>query len=1327
MSEDTKGRTMIGTVAPRPTRPTASQATANHLPSAGTPTVGMRPHSPSTAPPSIAPLASPPSGDPNDPEALIGQELCGYRIRRKLAEGGMGVVYEGEHVKIGRLGAIKVLKPEFCRADDVVERFYQEARAVNAIHHENIVDIYDFGRDAFGRVFFVMEYLEGEPLSQRIGRGALTWSQAFPILDQTIRALKAAHDKGFVHRDLKPDNIWLRQVGTKVQVKLLDFGIAKLVGSDSPQDRLTRTGSVIGTPHYMSPEQINGAKDIDQRTDIYALGVIMYEMFAGVTPFVGDTLQAIMTGHLFKEPPRLAEIPHDLGVPPPIAEVVDRMLVKDAAARYANVADVLSDLYDINGNRTPTKADTLNRERPTKTPSAILQPAAVPNAPPRKRGALIAIGLIGAAAIAGGAVWATRTPAPTHPVVIDKPTTPGPTPTPPPPPPTPPPVDIVVAREEAQAILHSSLDQTESAVRMQGADTIGEVKEQASLPALIDHTKNDGEDQEVRGHTAEAIGELGGADAPRALLGKLETAAPAPLKVWYASALARLGDPAARKRLATYARSPDIDVAFKAGLSLADVSRPGDAATIKTLQGLANREAELNARGILYGGITILGRTAALHDLDHVARDTLQKHLHNTDQGVQIAAATELAKLGDDAGKQLLHDVVAHGIAANRLLAAVGQIPLGEYGGAEVLLAALDDKDSAPSRLKAAQGLGATGELDKQETLRALRAHATDKDWTVRVAVAGAILQIIGIDPLVLAQASIDWTKAALSSPDLALRKAAAGVLSDIPAKQAMPLLAAAIADKSPDVRLVASKSAGKIKTAEAAEKVADAVKTEKDPKVKEQQVKALGEIGTVGKAAAHDTLAQISEEPGRIGVFAAGSLIAVGDDAGAAKLEKAVAAPQGELRLAAVEAASAAGAAGNKIVVPTLKTGVLDKLFNVRFTAAEGLSAYMDEKVTALPVLQAAAATSTDADVIGRALAAMTRLGQAAPDKRGPADLLDSPDPRRRLAAVAAVRVMPPAEGVPLLRRLIADQDPDVRHASVDAIADVVSKDKEQAIKLYRPLVTDADLLVRNKAAGQLSRLVEPPPPPPVTTAGGTPTPTLPPPPDPKIQTEIDRATNAGSAADTATTDFDAATKDLTATLAGTKHDEATIAKVTGLDVKAREQADAIAAAAKEADAAVKAALDAAGASPAPEVAQKLADAQKLAQRTKAAATAATAKAIELHKQVDIYTKLNISILLTGIKTDISLSNLREAKAKLAIASKQVGKTKPPELDDAYGAYYFKMGQGAATPAEQRKLYQLAKESYQRVVQGGAGELARGAAAAIADIDTEVQALPPP
>jgi eukaryotic-like serine/threonine-protein kinase len=288
-------------------------------------------------------LAPQPLFDPDELDELIGQRLGDYTIRRKLAEGGMGVVYQGVDERDGQIVAIKVLRLELSDSADMIGRFYQEAYALHAIRHPNVVEIHDFGRDATGRAFFVMEYLEGEPLSARIRRGAVTWREAFPILEQTLDALKAAHDAGFVHRDIKPDNIWLTQADGQIHVKLLDFGIAKVVDAADPCE--PARNSLLGTPHYMSPEQINGSPDVDHRTDIYALGVIMYEMFAGITPFGGDTLQAIMSGHLFMAPPRLVDIPADLGVPASIAWIVDRMLVKDADGRYASASAVLSELH----------------------------------------------------------------------------------------------------------------------------------------------------------------------------------------------------------------------------------------------------------------------------------------------------------------------------------------------------------------------------------------------------------------------------------------------------------------------------------------------------------------------------------------------------------------------------------------------------------------------------------------------------------------------------------------------------------------------------------------------------------------------------------------------------------------------------------------------------------------------------------------------------------------------------------------------------------------------------------------------------------------------
>jgi len=1240
-----------------------------------------------------------------DADVFIGQELCGYTIRRKLAEGGMGVVYEGMHGKIGRLGAIKILKLEFCRSEDVIERFRQEARAVNAIRHENIVDIYDFGVDRDGRVFFVMEYLEGEPLSSRIRRGALTWAEAFPILDQTLRALKAAHDKGFVHRDLKPDNIWLKYVDGRVQVKLLDFGIAKLVGTDSPKEKLTQTGSVIGTPHYMSPEQINGSKDIDQRTDIYALGVITYEMFAGITPFVGDTLQAIMTGHLFKEPPRLADIPVNLGVPPPIAEIVDRMLVKDATGRYATVTDVLADLYDVNRHERPANAETLNRLRPTRAPAASAQPAGQPRGS-RKRSITIVITLaLVAVAGAGTAVWKSQQDQPSTP---EGGTTTGatrgdtPKPPPPPPPPRDKPLDYDVVRKDAQLVLRASLKETEPAVRVQGSDALGKIKDQPSIPPLTELTEKD-PDAEVRGHSAGALGAIG-ASATAPLLAKLEAGAPPPLKVWYAAALARLGDKKAGKRLLDYARSKDLAVSFKAGITLADLSPPGDKKVIAALTALVVHEAELN--GVApYAGALILTKMAALRDAG--ARKILYSILEHKDEGARLAAAEGLARLGDDAGKKILQEVFANQDSPNRLVAAVAQIALGEYAGLDLITAELTR--TAGNRTLAARALGEIGE---RKSLPALIELAKDKDWTVRIAAAAAIVAIVGLDPQVLAQASVDWTKGALESQDWAVRKAAAGVLADIPAKDAVPLLAQAIIDRDPNVRREASKSAGKMKSAEAAAQVATAVKAETDPAVKEQQVKALGAIGAIGSAAAHDTLAQISEEPGRIGVIAAGSLIAVGDVAGKAKLEAAVAAPVVELRLAAVEAASAAN---NPIVVPTLKTGVADRVFGVRFTAALGLATFNAEKAAAVPVLTAALA-SKDADVIGRAMGALTRFGEKLKDTTPtPAEMLDSTDPKLRLAAVAAVRALPSSEAVPLLRRLVADQDQDVRHAGVDAIEAVAAKDEDQAIRLYKPLVSDADPFVRSKASGQLSRLVKPvaTPPKPIVAAADPPLPTPPVPAIddtlPKVQQALDEAKTAATEVKTAAEAAEALATEVATTTAATTRDDAITEHVKELKARLDEAPAKLDAVVAKLDTAVADAVAAAGATPSPEAEKLIADARALAQGSRDATTTTRGKVADGTTKASVFLeseKVDVQMFLDAARAAIASGDLAGATQNLAKAAKLLPKTgaKRAILDDLYAQLYDKKAARTQDLAAKRKLLQQAEEAYARFEKTGAG-----------------------
>jgi len=261
--------------------------------------------------------------------ALIGADVGGYVVEGELGRGGMGVVYAATHPMIGKRVAIKVLKPSLSNNPGTVERFVQEARAVNQIGHPNIVDIFAFGTLPDGRSYLIMDLLVGESLRKRVKRGPLPVEETVRILDEVASALAAAHDKGFIHRDLKPDNVYLVDHHGKVDVKLLDFGLAKLLAPAGMSGRAfrTATGAMLGTPDYMSPEQLKGT-GVDHRTDIYALGVVGFEVIAGERPRRYSDGSFELEGLTV---PRFLTEGH--GAPLALAELIDAMLSPDADQR----------------------------------------------------------------------------------------------------------------------------------------------------------------------------------------------------------------------------------------------------------------------------------------------------------------------------------------------------------------------------------------------------------------------------------------------------------------------------------------------------------------------------------------------------------------------------------------------------------------------------------------------------------------------------------------------------------------------------------------------------------------------------------------------------------------------------------------------------------------------------------------------------------------------------------------------------------------------------------------------------------------------------------
>ncbi len=267
---------------------------------------------------------------------LIGQ-LIGerYQIERKLGEGGMGEVYLARHVLMGRACAIKVVSAGLSHDPDAIGRFNREATNASRISHPNVCAVYDFGVTGDGALYLAMEYLEGRTLTKALAPGPFPPERAVSILQQCAAGLGAAHELGIVHRDLKPDNIMLLDQKGRETVKVVDFGIAK-AGTGEGAQRVTRTGLVVGTPEYMSPEQLS-SDEIDGRSDQYSLAVLFFRMLTGSLPFAATSAHETMAKRLTEAPRPLAEVAPERRFPPTLQAVLDRALDRKPEARYPSV------------------------------------------------------------------------------------------------------------------------------------------------------------------------------------------------------------------------------------------------------------------------------------------------------------------------------------------------------------------------------------------------------------------------------------------------------------------------------------------------------------------------------------------------------------------------------------------------------------------------------------------------------------------------------------------------------------------------------------------------------------------------------------------------------------------------------------------------------------------------------------------------------------------------------------------------------------------------------------------------------------------------------
>ncbi len=369
---------------------------------------------------------------------LVGQVVADrYHILKKLGEGGMGAVYLGEHVKMGRKSAIKVMMAAMANDPDAVARFNREASNASRISHPNVCQIFDFGETSDGLIYLAMEYIEGHSLKDLVeDEGALPAPRAANIIRQAADALQAAHDLGIVHRDIKPDNIMVIQGrdGADI-VKVVDFGIARAVGGDEPGQKVTKTGLVVGTPEYMSPEQLSGDK-LDGRSDTYSLGLVLYRLVTGTLPFQADSAQETMIKRLTDDPMPLSEARTDIDFPPKLQLVMNTALARTAAERYQSAAEFGRDAMDaVAGMKAPetrvqpahegathimskdeltqaTKAQPTSKKKASARP-APTAPTTSPAAPKKSLPVGIIVGTGGGlVAIAAVAVLMTRPPRP---------------------------------------------------------------------------------------------------------------------------------------------------------------------------------------------------------------------------------------------------------------------------------------------------------------------------------------------------------------------------------------------------------------------------------------------------------------------------------------------------------------------------------------------------------------------------------------------------------------------------------------------------------------------------------------------------------------------------------------------------------------------------------------------------------------------------------------------------------------------------------------------------------------------------------------------------
>jgi serine/threonine protein kinase len=963
----------------------------------------------------------------------VGQLVGNFRIVSKIGQGGMGAVYAAVHRQIGRRAAVKVLHGPLAKTSDYAQRFLNEARAVNILRHPNLVEIFDFGQLPDGTLYIIMEFLEGESLRAKLRRTRkLPEVQSIELARQMAQALDSAHQKGIIHRDLKPENVMLVSDAvrpTEDRVKILDFGIAKVNQQSPPnkqapvpksedgEDFQTAIGTSMGTPKYMAPEQYADASKVDGKADVFALGVMLYEMVAGQVPFAKTSLSA------FHQPPKpVAEV--EPSVSPKLAALIHRMLTPKPLDR-------------------PGMREVLELLTPPATEVLAAVPAPPP--PPTRWGRLVFLSALIAASIMAAGIYIGRTRNPQPPPPVDAPEEADFL------------TDVAGPKARALGVLYQGLRSADASLRGQAALMLGlsrDVTQRSSIATLLKDSN-----PMVQAQAAEALGQLGSTDAHGDLLALLEGNTPPAVRVTIAGALARLAHPRGKQVLHEMLQDPSDSIRITAMLLLLE---SGDNQVAEPLRG-ALKNPNLPDKVAW----SILRRLAQIGDAQ--AQQQLSARMAGdgfTDR--RITAAGYLAALGDERARALLSQA-AQRPGQLQLVAASLLAEVGDFSVYPLFKRVSTDSRQVPEvRQLAFQGMGSCGRRHGAVLLAGILDELAALP-TLRQQAAGAILQITGGDPAQIARQSMSWAQAALSHDDWLVRQNATNVLADLDSDQAVPLLARALSDSQREVRRSAATALGQknLRAALAALRIA---LNDADPEVRQAGLRAmvniLASMGTAGARATSDEtrarLQQLAESgTAEEQIIASATLARLGETAQLERLRSMLNSPNAILRRLVVE--TTAGDEG------MLKQALSDTDFGVRFAAARRLGSLGQRDAVA--VLKEGLAAGGADSLISYGL--LRKLGEPAMPPAGLIDQIGRDTPTTR-ALLEIITDLPASDALPLLIKARFDSDGSVRRRVAEVATSLYLKNHDESLlQIVYSLSNDPDVSVRTRTGALLAKLM--------------------------------------------------------------------------------------------------------------------------------------------------------------------------------------------------------------------------------------------------------------